>query len=805
MYLKKLMTRLAHLWNVEQLSPDRFPPHLARELRRERVAQAVANTPAMAICNITFTSIIAWWFLGRGVDVAIGIWFVVSAALNGYGLYRFLMRDPSRPISGSRRGVNRVVIQAMIVATLFCSVSFILIPIAEGHDAAIIAGMAASCLVIGPYVVYSIPKASLTWLATCTVLNTVSFMGFGDTPFVISGLFGIVIALGVARASITQSTRLTDQFELRQQALADREALQEQQETIALLLKEYETNSGSWLWECDATGNFTRLPQGLQDILRVEQSGDDELNIGSIFAKAENDQSAKPTAQTARLFSKPASFSDVQCPIGITKSETKWLGVSGQPRFSDDGNFVGYRGIASDITEKKAADDHIRFLATHDSLTGLPNRISYADKLRPWTKTRRPFASLHIDLDRFKLVNDTMGHLAGDELLHQVGQRISLAAQQSHPDAHCARIGGDEFVAAVPLDNLSEDNSTDDGLAHALAKRIVDQLSEPFELTAGVARIGGSVGFVVFPDDGEDTHELPARADLALYRAKEAGRGTSRRYAEDMDRRFQNRKRLESDLKTAFENSEFYLEYQPLVDLATGTVSGVEALLRWNHPELGQIAPDRFVPIAEESGSIASIGAWVLQVACAEAAGWQRPITVAVNVSAHQILRKDFVNLVSEVLESTGLAPSRLDIELTESVLIEDAAAALAVIEGLRELGVSVVLDDFGTGYSSLSYLRDFAFDKIKIDRSFVSAMEEVVDAGVDAPQTLVTAIVNLAKTLGMQTTAEGIETDHQVENLRAIGCDNGQGFLFSRPVSKRELHALCSLSGEAVGDEVAA
>ncbi len=804
MYFNRLWRKFVRYWSLDQLTPGRFSPEVMVELRRERAAQAVANTPAMAICNITFTCIIGFWFLGRGIDLAISIWMAVSVGFYGYGLYRFLNRDQSRPISGSRRGINRIVVQSMVVATLFCSASFILIPVARGHDAAIIAGMAASVLVIGPYVVYSIPRASLAWLATCTTLNTVSFMGLGETPFVISGIFGIVIALGVARASITQSNRLTAQFELRQQAIADREALQEQQETIALLLKEYETKSGSWLWECDADGNFTRLPDGLKDALAIENPGDKSANLRDFVGNFDSGSSTGLEEQILGLFSKPATFGEIHCPVRADNDNVGWVAVRGQPRFQEDGTFIGYRGIATDITEKKAADDHIRFLATHDSLTGLPNRISYADTISPWVVQKRPFASLHIDLDRFKLVNDTMGHLAGDELLRKVGERLSQATGEAHPEAHCARMGGDEFVAAIPLDTAGQDGALDDQPARDLARLIVEQLSEPFELDEGVARIGGSVGFAIFPEDGEDTPQLSARADLALYRAKEQGRNTSRRYAEDMDRRSQDRKRLEAELKTALENSEFHLEYQPLVDLADGKVSGVEALLRWKHPEFGLVAPDIFIPIAEETGAITAIGSWVLRTACEEAMRWSRPLTIAVNVSAHQILRKNFVPLVRDVLDKTGLSPSRLEIELTESILIEDANTTFKVINQLRELGISIVLDDFGTGYSSLSYLRDFAFDKIKIDRSFVSAMEEEAQAGADAPATLVTAIVNLANTLGMHTTAEGIEMDHQAENLRAIGCNTGQGYLFSRPVSNRELHAVCSLLPKFV-DEAAA
>ena len=781
----------------DRLSADRFAPDVARLLRRERVAQAVANTPSMMVANGIFATVVTVWFLGRGVDGPLLAWLATCLILFGHAFWRVVRRDRSRPVSGTRRGERAIVAQTLIVATLFSIAPFILIPVAEGHDAAIIAGLSAATLVIGPYVVYSVPAAGLGWIATCTLFNTVSYVGSGDGPFVISGFFGLVIAVGVGRACITQSERLLARFELQQQAVSDRAAIAEKSEMISLLLKEYEDNSGAWLWECDAGGRLTRLPEGLR-----EATGLDERETRVTLLELIGEEALDPLMRRrARdLMHTPCAFDDLVVSVPVPGGERRWLAVRGTPLYETrhgERLFAGYRGIANDVTETKEAEDRVRYLAAHDALTGLLNRVTFADGVRPWAKAGRPFASLHLDLDRFKLVNDTMGHMAGDELLRQVAVRLRRAVEEAHPQGVCARAGGDEFIAAIPLKGGS------DAPVRALAGAIVDALGQPFTLDGGSVTIGASVGFALFPHDAPDLADMPGRADLALYRAKAEGRGRFARYEPGMDRRAQDRKRLETDLAGALSRDELHLAYQPLVNLADGRFTGVEALLRWNHPELGAIGPDVFIPIAEESGMIVELGAWVLRSACAEAAGWARPLSVAVNVSARQILRKDFTRVVLDTLEETGLAPDRLEVELTESILIEDAQTALDAIESLRDAGVRVVLDDFGTGYSSLSYLRDFAFDKIKIDRSFVSAMgAATMGAGMGTapggdranPETLVTAIVNLAQTLGMATTAEGIEEDAQAVGLRAMGCDLGQGYLFSRPLRDIDLRALCGM-----------
>ncbi|MDZ7823573.1 MAG: EAL domain-containing protein [Ahrensia sp.] len=742
----------------------------------------------MAISNLCFAAVIFFWFIGRGGDVALGIWASVLIGVSIVALSKSARRDPSRQLSGSKRSLNAVARQAFMLSFLYGLTPFIILPIAQGADVAILSGVAATSTVIGPYLAYAVPQAAFVWLAVTAIMFLTAFMSSGISALIICGICGVVIAVGIARAVTLESQLLTVSF-------IARKKLSEKQEIISLLLQEHEDNSSAWVWECDADGVITRSPQPLADMLIGEGNvWRDGVTISDLARRDKNLSNASLHEVIAQNFSSLKPIHDLQFEVTDTKGAARWISVRGKPVFGNSQEFLGYRGIVSETTEAKIAEDKIRFLAGHDALTKLPNRITFGDALAPWIEQKRPFATLHLDLDRFKLVNDSMGHLAGDELLTKVAERLQSTCVKFSSDAVVARVGGDEFVVGLPLDVSDDGLSVNVDIAKEVAQSIVDVLAQPFELKAGTANIGASVGYVVYPDDCDEPSQMPARADLALYRAKNEGRGRVARYTHAMDRRVHDRRMLEIDLANAISKNEMNVVYQPVVDLQNGVVTGVEALLRWNHSTLGMIGPDQFIPLAEESGAIIPIGAWVMEQACLEAASWDRPLTVAVNVSSKQILKDGFLEMVFAALTRSKLAPERLEIELTESVLVQDAEAALRAIKSLRKVGVSIALDDFGTGYSSLSYLRDFAFDKIKIDKSFISNLSTINPNDTQSGLTLVTAIVNLAKSLGMRTTAEGIEQDSQADELRTMGCDIGQGYLFSRPLSAKDLKKVIGL-----------
>jgi diguanylate cyclase (GGDEF)-like protein/PAS domain S-box-containing protein len=443
----------------------------------------------------------------------------------------------------------------------------------------------------------------------------------------------------------------------------------------------------------------------------------------------------------------------------------------------EDGNAQYLLGVVEDVTERKHAEEQIAHLAHYDALTDLPNRVLLRERLEQelsFVRRGGQLAVLYLDLDHFKSVNDTLGHSTGDELLKAVTGRLRGCLR----DADIfARLGGDEF--AIVQTGLQQPTA-----AAVLAQRLRDEITRTsYELNGHQVVVDISIGIALSPNDGTDVDQLLKCADMALYGAKSDGRGTFRYFEPEMDARMKRRRALETDLRKALVNGELELHYQPLVRLENNEVSACEALLRWRHPERGMISPVEFIPVAEETGLINAIGEWVLRQACAEAATWSNDIKVAVNVSPVQFRNQPLTQVVISALAATGLAPHRLELEITESVLMQSNEATLRVLHQLRELGVRISMDDFGTGYSSLSYLRSFPFNKIKIDRSFIKDLSNGNDAVA-----IVQSIITLANTLNMTTTAEGVETEEQLTILRAMGCIEMQGYLFSPPISAREI-----------------
>ena len=432
----------------------------------------------------------------------------------------------------------------------------------------------------------------------------------------------------------------------------------------------------------------------------------------------------------------------------------------------------------------QSSEARVRVLAQYDPLTSLPNRILFKERLEQALavarREERQVAVLWLDLDHFKEVNDTLGHPAGDILLKRVTERLSACVRETDT---IARFGGDEFVV-VQSGPMHSD------AAAVLARRMIDALAEPFELDGHEVVSGVSIGIAMSPNDGSDPDLLLKSADTALFRVKAEGRGGFRFFEEEMNARLQARKAMEHDLRRALTEEQFELHYQPQVELATGRVRGVEALLRWRHPRRGWILPMEFIPLAEETGLIAPIGEWVLRTACRQAAIWPE-LRMAVNLSAVQFRLPGLDRVVAEVLAETGLPPARLELEITETVLLHDTDTTLATLLAIKEAGVRVAMDDFGTGYCSLSYLRRFPFDKIKIDRSFVRDLTSEVDA-----EAIIRAVVRLGQSLGMTTNAEGVETIEQADYLRSQGCDEVQGYHFGQPMSARDIGCLLDLPG---------
>jgi diguanylate cyclase (GGDEF)-like protein len=439
----------------------------------------------------------------------------------------------------------------------------------------------------------------------------------------------------------------------------------------------------------------------------------------------------------------------------------------------------GWVSTFEDVTERRRAEAQIAHMSRHDALTDLPNRVLFREQMEQHlARVRRgeSLAVLCLDLDHFKTVNDSLGHAVGDAMLQEIANRLRECVRETDT---VARLGGDEFA-------VLQVGATQPAEATALAQRIVEALGQRLDIAGHQLVSGASVGIAVSPNDGTDPEQLLKNADLALYRAKQDGRNGFRFFEPEMDAKMRLRRSLEADLRKALTQGEFELFYQPVINLRKNEISGLEALLRWRHPERGMISPAEFIPLAEEIGLIIPLGEWVLRKACAEAARWSSAVTVAVNLSAVQFKSKNLVATVVSALAASRLPPTRLELEITETVLMQDNEATIDVLHQFRDLGVRISMDDFGTGYSSLSYLRRFPFDKIKIDQSFVRDLALSGDS-----LSIVRAVTGLGSSLGRVTTAEGVETPEQLRVLRAEGCTEVQGYVFSPPRPAREVEGL--------------
>ncbi len=495
------------------------------------------------------------------------------------------------------------------------------------------------------------------------------------------------------------------------------------------------------------------------------------LSIGEVMALAQTrdkNPGLAAAAQRKLLAESPNS------PVVTTLTDDRIISISHRPM--PDGGLVA---TFDDITEQRRAEERISYLARHDALTGLANRVLFYEGLIECLRglhRGESIAVLSLDLDRFKTVNDKLGHPVGDKLLQAAAKRMRGCVRE---DDAAARIGGDEF-AIVQMARIAD--------AGTLASRMIESLGAVYDLDGDQVIVGVSIGIAIAPADGTEPDVLMKNADLALYRAKADGGATYRYFEAEMDARMQERRVLELDLRKAIVNGEFELYYQPIIDIRSRQIISCEALVRWHHPQRGLVPPLDFISIAEETELIVPLGEWVLREAAKRAVQWPKRVTIAVNVSPAQFKRQNFVQTVVGILEESGMEAGRLELEITELVLLEDNQRSFEILRQLHDLGIKIVMDDFGTGYSSLGYLRSFPFDKIKIDQSFIRDLTTKNESIA-----IVRAVVGLSSSLGITTTAEGVETNEQLVRLTAEGCNEVQGFFFSRPLPAAEIEQLLS------------
>ncbi|MDX3883953.1 MAG: EAL domain-containing protein [Sphingomonas sp.] len=559
-------------------------------------------------------------------------------------------------------------------------------------------------------------------------------------------------------------------------------ALTEKRAVVSLLLRESGDRDGGWLWQTDAGRCLRSVSPAFAQAAAATPEALEHMPLFRLLA-GENWETADHPQELRELLNRMNArerFIEFELPVAIL-DETRWWRLSGAPREDERGGFAGYHGVGSDITEARRSADKIDRMARFDALTGLANRTAFNEALRKALgrcfREKGQCALMLIDLDRFKAVNDTLGHPVGDKLLRLVAQRllglIGLADT-------CGRLGGDEFALVVA-------NAADIARIDALGEAIIAALSAPFEIDEQIVRVGASVGTAIGPRDGRSAEMLVRNADLALYRAKEDGRGLHQRFEPNLLARAEKRRAIESALRDAMDRRELRLSYQPVVRARDGRISGFEALLRWTHAELGEVAPDEFIPIASEARLLSQIGEWVIRSACAEAARWPDHVRLHVNLAREQMIDPQLPAIILSALAQSGLPPSRLELEVGEKAFREDSAAVSAAADRLRALSVRISLDDFGTCASALGHIRQGRFSTVKIDRSLIVA---AADRDPDALG-LIRAIVALTGTLGMDTTAEGTETDAEQRVARDLGCTHFQGFLTGAPATPDDARAM--------------
>lgn len=745
-------------------------------LRAAQIGAIVGYTPWMTLANAFNALILVGTLQGSSVFNVSVLW---AAAVWSLALVTLLdwsrKRRRQAPQQASVRAIHRVIHAAAAMGALWGLMPLLLYPKASQIGRVIILCLSAGMLGGGAFALATVPAAALAYTALI-------FIGVGATLMTSAeGMNTALVLLLVSYCSIIARV-VASHAVLFAEHLAARIESQSQLDVIGLLLCDFEEHGSDWLWETDANHCIAYVSPRLAGLL--------ERPVASLVGEAYEHvlvpgcggcgkQGVQAALALAGAFEARQAFRDFVAPVQVAGT-MRWWSLTAKPKLGPDGAFIGFRGFGADVTQAREAQARILEMARLDSLTGLPNRVAFRDAINAavsrLSRHGERFAVLCLDLDHFKLVNDTMGHQAGDALLTTVGRRLAALAR---PIDTVARIGGDEFTMIFAGSDTGDQ-------VKALARRIVSDLGEPYIIDGAHVNVSASVGIALAPSDGTQVEELLKNADLALYRAKSAGRSCHCFFEPNMDADAQRRRYLERDLRTALSRDEFRLVFQPVVDLASKRVCAFEALLRWHCPTRGLVHPAEFIPTLEETGLIVPIGEWVLTQACLQAARWPVKVRVAVNVSPVQFRNAAIVTVVKSALEQSRLDPSRLEIEITESVFMGEGHAAQLVLTLLRQMGVRIALDDFGTGFSSLSYLRRMSFDKIKLDKSFIDDLANNKEGA-----SIVRALIDLAGELGMGITAEGVETQEQLDSLNQKGCGEAQGYLFSRPVDGSQVAGL--------------
>ncbi len=714
------------------------------------------------------------WGIGQINILFLGLWLAALSSLIIYSHFRFRKLAAWQRKTVDRAEMRMVNVLSLVEGSVW-GAGFLLF--AYGADLMIVNSLWAMmiCLMVGSAMIFSaIPLSSILFISALSAALSFGWFYIGSADLAIASL---AIAVLLISACLKTGRSFIDRR-------VSEASLNEKSEVVSLLLKEFEDTGADWLWQTDTSRRITHVSPRFAHAIGqpadiIEGKPFLQLVAGESW---ESGKFSTALHELADKLKRRDSFSNMLVPVQIN-GESRWWELSASPKLDDSGVFHGFRGVGSDITQQRESADKISQLARFDTLTRLPNRLQMTETLAKALEAAEKWNGrcgfMMIDLDRFKAVNDTLGHPVGDRLLARVSDRLRSIMTDNEL---CCRLGGDEFAIVIK-------DARDVEYVELLAQKIIDTLSEIYEIDQHPLYIGASIGTALGPRDGRTVEMLMRSADLALYRSKDQGGGAYNHYQPKLHVQAEERRVMEIALRKALEKDELSLNYQPVVSADTGSVVGFEALLRWNSPKFGNVSPVKFIPLAEDARLIVPIGEWVLRTACKEAMNWPSTVKVAVNVSADQLAEPNFLATVVSALEDSKLPPSRLEIEVTESIFMREGAGAAQMLDEIIALGINLSLDDFGTGYSSLGYLRKTRFTTIKVDRSFV------VGAAKNVPESLaiIRAVVAMADSLGMSTTAEGAETEEEVQMIQKLGCTKIQGYYFGRPMVTEDARKLFS------------
>ena len=672
----------------------------------------------------------------------------------------------------SREEINQHTISSLIAALVWIVPIVFFAPHGTELDRLSLWTVLAMLMTGSAVALAAVPLGVLVFSAVVGGAAAASFVLTGDyVPAAMVVAYLAMIAIGTVHSARNFLT-----------AKVAESSVTEKSEVVSLLLREFEDGEADWLWQIDTSRRVRSVSPRFAFALGLDPEDIGGKPFLQLIAGDSWDTGQFHTSlhDLSERIKRRESFSNLLVRVTV-QDVNRWWEISGTPKLDENSVFDGFRGVGSDVTEQRESSEKIAYLARYDTLTGLPNRLmlteAVGDAMRYADQWRTRCAFLMIDLDRFKAVNDTLGHVVGDQLLSLVSERLKRLITENEL---IGRLGGDEFAIVIR-------DASDASRVSSVAHSVIDSLSAPYEVDHHTLYVGASVGSAFGPRDGTTVETLMRSADLALYRSKDEGGGRHFAYEPALHAHAEERRKLEFSLRRALERNEFLVHYQPVVDATHEGVVSFEALLRWNSAEHGFVSPVKFIPLAEDTRLIVPIGEWILREACKEAMRWPSHIKVAVNVSGEQLLDPNFASTVVGALSSSGLPANRLEVEVTESIFMRDGTTAQHTLEQILALGCGIALDDFGTGYSSLGYLRKVRFTTIKVDRSFVQGAAKRSAESL----AIIRAVVAMADALEMSTTAEGVETEEELEVIRRLGCKKIQGYYFGRPMIAADARAL--------------